>query len=600
MNLSRPFSRLILSIFPLVHFGHASNVSLVEFQGMLFSEMNSEVHHSSLINGAANADADADAANTNSFREFQGRYLREEDVSLPAQDLWNQVTQHGWDTMEAHANESHLAFHKNGLLKRRSLVEASNQLSAFPFLICSHSHGSNLTTGFERLEPLLSHVNDIHFGDVALVLNTDEKTCFHASLQVETAQRIREETSPSDPVVGDHNGKGEGMDYYTIAPMTDLMKIQYGTMDTVFEESWAPIPASENPADDANDWERTIRVGISAGHRMELATNEDAQAVAMNILHSIQSLNHGAAANNNRMLRTKGDDNDGRSSLSSMFSVTASVPKQDARLLRSSASSPPPSHWHRALELGLEADHACQNMFDMLVVNPHYGNQGFDIILNPPSPTDNNKLSEELKDNERIELANYNEDIESKNYNERIEQIDNDYSDGIEQSNNKNNNNSNSDMKNYNDGIEFPQPTGSVNNDVASTASNKHCVASLIMALSTHPLVLSVETEGPIEANDFESQWITQSGTVNKRPLRDLGIDGSNQVISIIDSGLDINHKFFGPTSTKVFDVSLSYYHIHYCRHNISNYSCTHFYCFLVSFIFRAYVGMGSLSTKSC
>ena len=77
------------------------------------------------------------------------------------------------------------------------------------------------------------------------------------------------------------------------------------------------------------------------------------------------------------------------------------------------------------------------------------------------------------------------------------------------------------------------------------------------MTLSTHPLVLSIDTEGPIIANDFESQWITQTKQVGNRPLRDIGINGKDQIISVVDSGLDINHKYFGPTSDKVFDVSI-------------------------------------------
>eukprot|EP00551_Chaetoceros_affinis_P000335 CAMPEP_0203633872 /NCGR_PEP_ID=MMETSP0088-20131115/943_1 /ASSEMBLY_ACC=CAM_ASM_001087 /TAXON_ID=426623 /ORGANISM="Chaetoceros affinis, Strain CCMP159" /LENGTH=523 /DNA_ID=CAMNT_0050487345 /DNA_START=23 /DNA_END=1594 /DNA_ORIENTATION=+ len=74
------------------------------------------------------------------------------------------------------------------------------------------------------------------------------------------------------------------------------------------------------------------------------------------------------------------------------------------------------------------------------------------------------------------------------------------------------------------------------------------------MALSTHPSILSIETEGPTQTDDFESQWITQSRTERKRPLRGSGITGKNQIITIIDSGLDINNKYFGPTSNSVFD----------------------------------------------
>ena len=97
-------------------------------------------------------------------------------------------------------------------------------------------------------------------------------------------------------------------------------------------------------------------------------------------------------------------------------------------------------------------------------------------------------------------------------------------------------------------------------NIVECSASNKHCVTSLIIALSTYPLVLSVETEGPIASNDYEAQWVTQSKVQNSRPLRDIGIHGENQIISIVDTDLDVNHEYFGPTSDKVFDVSIFFF----------------------------------------
>ncbi len=39
---------------------------------------------------------------------------------------------------------------------------------------------------------------------------------------------------------------------------------------------------------------------------------------------------------------------------------------------------------------------------------------------------------------------------------------------------------------------------------------------------STHPLVRSIETEGPVETRDYESQWITKSKTPNQIPLHDV------------------------------------------------------------------------------
>ena len=90
-----------------------------------------------------------------------------------------------------------------------------------------------------------------------------------------------------------------------------------------------------------------------------------------------------------------------------------------------------------------------------------------------------------------------------------------------------------------------------------SSASNPHCVTSLIMALSLHPSVIYIEIAVPTTPDDFESHWITQSDGISKRrPFFDLGLKGKGQIISVADSGLDMNSRFFSPVSQRVFNVS--------------------------------------------
>lgn len=93
--------------------------------------------------------------------------------------------------------------------------------------------------------------------------------------------------------------------------------------------------------------------------------------------------------------------------------------------------------------------------------------------------------------------------------------------------------------------------------DVHSSASNSHCVVSLIVGLSVQPQILNIEVDMPMTPDDYQSQWITQSNTKGSRPLFDSGLTGRGQIISIIDSGLDINHKYFGPTSNDVHQVRM-------------------------------------------
>lgn len=157
------------------------------------------------------------------------------------------------------------------------------------------------------------------------------------------------------------------------------------------------------------------------------------------------------------------------------------------------------SRWTQSIELGLEADHSCDAMFEMTRLDVHFDNEGFDIILN--------------RDNDGVEEGLNKRECDDMEYEAQYE------------------------------------------NEVQdSSASNKYCVASLVMALSTHPKVLSVEVEKPITADDYEAQWITQSKVEGERPFRDIGIDGTNQVISIIDSGIDTEHNYFGPSGKMIFN----------------------------------------------
>lgn len=95
--------------------------------------------------------------------------------------------------------------------------------------------------------------------------------------------------------------------------------------------------------------------------------------------------------------------------------------------------------------------------------------------------------------------------------------------------------------------------------DIESSACNPNCVISLIIGLSAHPSVANIELDLPVTLDDYESQWITQSNIQGRRPFFQSGLTGKGQIVSITDSGLDINHKFFGPTNGGVHQVNYMY-----------------------------------------
>lgn len=86
---------------------------------------------------------------------------------------------------------------------------------------------------------------------------------------------------------------------------------------------------------------------------------------------------------------------------------------------------------------------------------------------------------------------------------------------------------------------------GTIISNTASSASNVNCVRSLVIGLSIQPSVLSIEVDTPLRANDFQSSWISESKAENYRPFNNLGLNGNGQIVSVADSGIDSNHRYF-------------------------------------------------------
>lgn len=515
----------------------AYDTSLADFQGMLFSEINSEIEQAAIV---LQEESSRSAPQLQSGKH-QGRFLQEQDVLPSAQDLWNKVIQHGWDLSLANSKS----------IQKRILKEAQGDIRPkgfFPYIVCSHS--SRTKSAFQRLKPMLEYT-EAYLDDAIVVLNESKKTCYHVSLKYDRARRIKEsQQQPTSKSDGDH---------YSIMPMTDLMKIQFDTMKLIHKDSWA-VPSG---APNSNDWERIIRIGLTSGHRIVNTDDKnEVYFIAKRVLNDIRLLGESGHKNRQRRKLQKETLSElSEMSLASMFSITAAASKpnkevEELRYLRQGSYAylekpEEKNRWIRSLELGLEADHTCNDMFDSLNVKVHNDNQGFDIVLNP-------RIRQSKNHNHGVEIEDRNTSSKEavKDSKDRFEGETNEKSKGSQKRH-------------------------------ESSASNMHCVVSLIIALSTHPLVLSVESEGPVESSDYESQWITESKSQINRPLRDLGINGKGQVISIIDSGLDINHEYFGPTNAKVFRVS-------YQQVEFKLLQFLHLFL-IVSFCF--WLGMGSFST---
>ena len=73
----------------------------------------------------------------------------------------------------------------------------------------------------------------------------------------------------------------------------------------------------------------------------------------------------------------------------------------------------------------------------------------------------------------------------------------------------------------------------------------EHCAIYFLIALSVEKKIQSISLKLPIELFNTEAQWIVQSGKKDVRPWFDTGLKGENQVVSVSDTGLDMNNCYF-------------------------------------------------------
>eukprot|EP00804_Cyclotella_cryptica_P011584 CCRYP_012102-RA/>CCRYP_012102-RA protein AED:0.01 eAED:0.01 QI:401/0.87/0.88/1/0.75/0.66/9/4552/1275 len=95
-------------------------------------------------------------------------------------------------------------------------------------------------------------------------------------------------------------------------------------------------------------------------------------------------------------------------------------------------------------------------------------------------------------------------------------------------------------------------PEGASMNSTTYTA----CVASVIAGLAVNPRVINVGiVPKHVELHNVKAQWVLQgSVTANdsttwRRPLFDAGLDGNGQIVSVSDTGLDVNNCYFKDAS---------------------------------------------------
>eukprot|EP00814_Leptocylindrus_danicus_P000390 CAMPEP_0116003412 /NCGR_PEP_ID=MMETSP0321-20121206/41_1 /TAXON_ID=163516 /ORGANISM="Leptocylindrus danicus var. danicus, Strain B650" /LENGTH=1052 /DNA_ID=CAMNT_0003471617 /DNA_START=103 /DNA_END=3258 /DNA_ORIENTATION=- len=78
------------------------------------------------------------------------------------------------------------------------------------------------------------------------------------------------------------------------------------------------------------------------------------------------------------------------------------------------------------------------------------------------------------------------------------------------------------------------------------------CATSFLASLAVQKDVVSISLSTSVETMNVEAQWITQSGKEDERPWFDAGLTGKGQVVSVSDTGLDVDNCYFWDATGEV------------------------------------------------
>ena len=80
----------------------------------------------------------------------------------------------------------------------------------------------------------------------------------------------------------------------------------------------------------------------------------------------------------------------------------------------------------------------------------------------------------------------------------------------------------------------------------------RNCLLLLVTGIATQPEACWIGDMPDVSPLNAEAQWITQSRTNNSRPFFDVGLDGTGQIISLADTGIDTDNCYFWDESGEV------------------------------------------------
>jgi hypothetical protein len=427
-------------------------------------------------------DGDRDRPKHDQDRQVLGM-RRKEVILTPDDNSWERIIQHGWVWSKRHHNRKQTS-RRGG--RRRNLRsdgpdgKSKDAAKISPFVVCSASEGQS---GFQRREEIAGKlkVSDKH---VQTVSNTMEESCFIVSSTPDAIESFQSEIDREESDLPDDASKGKKMKVKS-SPLVDALKVPGGTVIGILEdEDWSP-PKIESEAD-LKKLKKRKRVN-------EFSYDNATEEIEFNVQRWSKSF----------MVEL----------------IPGSVPDEDGidyvaidiiEYIKDMAQVPPGPASTTSYLRGNNTDNST-----LSADNPVSTREAFSLTATALN-NDESSSNAMIPDRHSVWSTALKEGFEAPHGCQAM-------LDTLE-------------IRPLGDQFEvvlhppsqYMKPAA-----VESSAWNKHCALSLLIGISVHPSVQSVEVSQPIVLASIEGktnpQWITQSGQYNHRPFFSVNLDGRGQ-----------------------------------------------------------------------
>ena len=398
-------------------------------------------------------------------------------------DTWQKLVQHGWAWSKRHYNHKQVTHRGSRRRNLRSdLVDGGSKDAPkiSPFVVCSASENQS---GFQRRKEIVLSLK-IPIEHAQTISNTMEESCFVVSSTAAAMESYQSEIAQAEADLPDETSE-KGKKKVKLSPLLDALKVPGGTaMGILEDEDWSP-PKIESEAD-LEKLKKRKRVN-------EFSQDNTTEVVDFNVRKWSKSF---------MVELIPGSVQDGASLEDVALDIIEYV-KDMAQIPPGASSSTSYLRSNNTENSTLTANSAIstREAFSLTatVLNDEESSSN---AMFPEGPSIwSTALSNGFEAHHGCQVLL--DTLEVRPQSNQFEVILHPPSQFMKQA------------------------------AVQSSAWNKDCALSLLMGLSVHPSVQTIEVSKPIVLASIEGktnpQWITQSGQYNHRPFFSMSLDGTGQ-----------------------------------------------------------------------